>query len=68
MTAVEEGVLVVADISGYTRYLSGVELDHSHDILADLIGVVADRLGGSLRVHSEQGKGTTVFGTIPLEG
>lgn len=55
MSAVAQGVLVLADISGYTRYLSGVELDHSHDILADLIGVVADELGRSLRVVKLEG-------------
>lgn len=35
---------MLADISGYTRYLAGVELEHSHDILADLLGVVAGEL------------------------
>ena len=55
MSTVEQGVLVVADIGGYTRYLSGVELEHSHDILADLIGVVAERMGRSLRVVKLEG-------------
>ena len=55
MNSVQQGLLVVADLSGYTRYLSGVELDHSHDILADLIGVVAERLDGSLRVVKLEG-------------
>jgi hypothetical protein len=36
--------LVLADISGYTRYLAGVELAHSHDVLADLLGVIASEL------------------------
>jgi uncharacterized protein YndB with AHSA1/START domain len=53
--AVEEGLLVVADISGYTRYLSGVELEHSHDILADLLGVVTERLGESLQIAKLEG-------------
>lgn len=44
MTEVRRGCLVLADISGYTRYLSGVELEHSHDVLADLLGVVANEL------------------------
>ena len=34
----EPACLVIADISGYTSYLAGVELDHAQDILADLIG------------------------------
>lgn len=37
---VRDGCLVLADISGYTAYLAGVELEHSHDILADLLGMV----------------------------
>jgi uncharacterized protein YndB with AHSA1/START domain len=44
MNGVEHGCLVIADISGYTKYLTGVELEHSTDILADLIGVVVDNL------------------------
>ncbi len=31
------GYLVLADISGYTSYLAGVELDHAHEILTDLL-------------------------------
>ena len=41
---VQQGCLVLADISGYTAYLAGVELEHSHDILADLLGTVTDAL------------------------
>jgi hypothetical protein len=50
MAEVQRGCLVLADISGYTNYLTGVELEHSHDVLADLLGVVAEQLGavGSL--------------------
>jgi hypothetical protein len=36
--------LAIADISGYTGYLAGVELDHATDVLADLIGTVVDAL------------------------
>ena len=36
--------LLIADISGYTSYLAGVELDHAQDILADLIGTVVTTL------------------------
>ena len=36
-TTAEPACLVIADISGYTGYLSGVEIDHAQDILADLI-------------------------------
>ena len=45
MTEVARGTLVIADIGGYTKYLTGVELEHSHDILGDLISVVAQSKG-----------------------
>jgi Protein of unknown function (DUF2652)/Polyketide cyclase / dehydrase and lipid transport len=50
MTDVHRGCLALADITGYTRYLGGVELEHSHDVMADLLGVVATELAaiGSL--------------------
>ena len=36
--------LVLADITGYTSYLAGVELDHAQDILADPTDVVVRSL------------------------
>ncbi len=33
----EYACLAIADISGYTRYLTGSELDHAQDVLADLM-------------------------------
>jgi hypothetical protein len=50
-----DGTLVIADIGGYTRYLTGVELEHSQDILADIIGLIAERLGESLTVENIEG-------------
>ena len=44
MNPVERSCLLIADISGYTAYLAGVELDHAQDILADLIGTVVTAL------------------------
>ena len=40
LNAPEPACLVIADISGYTSYLAGVELDHAQDILADLMDTV----------------------------
>src|SRR5437016_3124513 len=50
-----QGCLVLADISGYTAYLAGVELEHSHDILADLLGMVTDGLCPPLRLVKLEG-------------
>jgi uncharacterized protein YndB with AHSA1/START domain len=52
---VRQGCLVLADIGGYTAYLTSVELEHSHDILADLLGVVADGLCPPLALAKLEG-------------
>jgi uncharacterized protein YndB with AHSA1/START domain len=65
MEAVKEGFLLVADIGGYTRYLSEVELEHSQDVLADLIGVVADSLERSFQVVKLEGDAVFCRGSEP---
>jgi carbon monoxide dehydrogenase subunit G len=62
---VRQGCLVLADISGYTAYLAGVELEHSHDILADLLGMVSDGLCPPLRMAKLEGD--AVFCVAPAE-
>ncbi|HEY7281893.1 MAG TPA: DUF2652 domain-containing protein [Actinomycetota bacterium] len=52
---VERGSLVLADIGGYTKYLTGVELDHSHDILADLLSVLVRTLTPALDLAKLEG-------------
>ena len=37
----QHGYLVLADISGYTSYLAGVELDHAQGVLTDLLETIA---------------------------
>lgn len=61
MPQVANGSLVLADIGGYTRYLGGVELEHSHDILADLLGVVTDQLVGPLKLAKLEGDAVFCF-------
>jgi hypothetical protein len=64
-----QGCLVIADISGYTAYLGGVELEHSHDILADLLGMVADGLCPPLRLAKLEGDAVfCVTPERPIEG
>ena len=52
---VQSGLLLIADVSGYTAYLSGVELEHSHDILAELMGALAQSLAGRFEVIEVEG-------------
>lgn len=51
----EPACLVIADISGYTTYISGTELDHSQDILADLIGTIVGALRPMFRLAKLEG-------------
>ena len=55
MTPPERTCLLIADISGYTSYLAGVELDHAQDILADLIGTVVTTLRPTFRLAKLEG-------------
>jgi uncharacterized protein YndB with AHSA1/START domain len=59
----EPAVLLIADISGYTGYLAGVELDHAMDILADVI----DTIVGALRppFHLSKLEGDAAFVYLP---
>ena len=66
MNAPERACLIIADISGYTSYLAGVELDHAQDILADLMGVMVDGLRPPFTLAKLEGDAIFVFG--PSEG
>ena len=51
----EPACLVIADITGYTSYLAGVELDHASDILADLMDTVVRSLRPTFRLAKLEG-------------
>jgi uncharacterized protein YndB with AHSA1/START domain len=57
--------MVIADISGYTTYLAGVELDHAQDILGDLISTVATALRPTFRLAKLEGD--AAFVVAPAE-
>lgn len=52
---------LIADISGYTRYLAGVELDHSVDVLADLLEVVVSSLQPGFNLSRVEGDAAFMF-------
>jgi len=61
--------LLIADISGYTSYLAGVELDHAQDILADLMATVVTSLRPTFRLAKLEGDAAfTVAPTERLDG
>jgi uncharacterized protein YndB with AHSA1/START domain len=53
--AAQPTCLLIADISGYTGYLTAVELDHAQEILADLIGSVVSALRPAFRLAKLEG-------------
>jgi hypothetical protein len=59
----QHGYLLIADISGYTSFIAGTELDHSYEILADLLGVVCEKIESLLIFHKLEGD--AVFAYAP---
>lgn len=51
----ETACFLIADISGYTSFLAGVELEHAHDIIADVINIVVKRLRPPFRLAKLEG-------------
>jgi hypothetical protein len=51
----EPACLVIADLTGYTGYLAGVELDHAQDVLADLVDAVVGGLRPTFRLAKLEG-------------
>jgi hypothetical protein len=67
--ATESACLLIADISGYTSYLGGVELDHAQDILADLMGTIVSALRPGFRLAKLEGDAAFTFAlTEKLDG
>lgn len=53
MTA--RGAIVLADISGYTEFVTRTELEHSREILRELLSTVCDCAAGTLKVAQLEG-------------
>lgn len=63
MTSTQQGYLVLADISGYTSYLAGTELDHAQAILTELLELVIERFETRLTISKLEGD--AVFAYTP---
>ena len=50
-----EGFLLLADISGYTAFLTGTELEHSHEIIRELTTLIRKRLAPPMRFVKLEG-------------
>jgi len=47
----QHGHLLIADFSGYTSLVAGTQLEHSHEILAHLLGTICEKIGSVLTLH-----------------
>jgi hypothetical protein len=54
-TAPRQGYLLLADISGYTAFLTGTELEHAHEIIRELTTRIRERLAPPLRFVKLEG-------------
>ncbi len=59
---IQRGFLVLADISGYTAFLSKAELEHAQEILTDLLETIVDGFKSLLTIHKIEGD--AVFGYV----
>lgn len=59
----QHGYLLLADISGYTSFVAGTELDHSHEILSDLLETICMQIDKLLTIHKLEGD--AVFAYVP---
>jgi len=51
----QQGYLLLADISGYTAFLTGTELEHAHAIITELTKLIRDRLAPPMRFVKLEG-------------
>lgn len=59
----QHGYLVLADISGYTSYLAGTELEHAHEILTALLETIVGHFKTRLTIAKLEGD--AVFAYAP---
>ena len=57
----DRGCLAIADISGYTAYLVGSELDHAQDVLADLNETIVGALAPPFTFAKLEGDAAFVY-------
>ena len=54
-TTAQHGYLVIADISGYTSFVAKTELEHSHEILSDLLELLVDKFQPLMTISKLEG-------------
>ncbi len=60
---IQHGYLLLADISGFTSFIAGTELDHSHEIMTELLELIVGCLTPPLTLSKLEGD--AVFAYAP---
>lgn len=58
---IQTGYLVLADLSGFTPFVAGSEVDHAQSILANLVGLLRRRLTPALQLAEIEGDALFLF-------
>ena len=61
-TYTQDGVLVLADISGFTEFVTATELEHGPQIIAALLEAVMGRLSPPLEIQEVEGDAVFALG------
>ena len=61
----QHGYLVIADITGYTSFAAKTELEHSHEILSELLELLVSRFEPAMTISKLEGD--AVFAYAPKE-
>jgi len=59
---IEDGALVLADISGFTAFVTATELEHGPPIIAELLGEVMQQLSPPLEIQAVEGDAVFALG------
>ena len=54
-TTSNHGYLVIADISGYTSFVAKTELEHSHEILSELLELILEKFQPLMTISKLEG-------------
>ena len=54
-TVTRHGYMVIADISGYTSFVARTELEHSHEILSELLGLLVEKFKPLMTISKLEG-------------
>ena len=64
----EDGVLVLADISGFTEFVTATELEHGPAIIAELLGEVMRQISPPLEIQEVEGDAVFAVATDRVLG